>query len=213
MDPSEIIDIPYPLESLAQFAGGTTWILFLLSVEWWEPLTVLLEIRDLAILSVGTIILFWLCGVPYSQDQIHTLWVAVYTTALLWLSPPSSSSSQSSLQQQQQQQQQQRQNKRKGSSRAESSLADSVLKRLQWRDAETPEDILASTRLYGTVLVAIPFQVLHILDWGAQVQRYPLPILLGTTIGWSAATVFAVLWILVGGHEWLFPSNRLSFKD
>lgn len=40
-------------------------------------------------------------------------------------------------------------------------------------------DLLASSRLYGMLLFSIPFQVLSVLDRGVQIQRWPLPILLG----------------------------------
>ena len=57
-----------------------------------------------------------------------------------------------------------------------------------WQQSD-PETILASSRLHGTLLVAIPFQVLHILDWGAQVQRWPLPVIVGCTYGWIVGTL------------------------
>jgi len=40
-------------------------------------------------------------------------------------------------------------------------------------------DPISAARLYGIILVTIPFQVFSVLDHGAQVQRWPLPILLG----------------------------------
>ena len=40
-------------------------------------------------------------------------------------------------------------------------------------------DLLAANRLYGMLLVSIPFQVLTVLDRGIQIQRWPLPVILG----------------------------------
>eukprot|EP00540_Astrosyne_radiata_P023621 CAMPEP_0116867734 /NCGR_PEP_ID=MMETSP0418-20121206/26787_1 /TAXON_ID=1158023 /ORGANISM="Astrosyne radiata, Strain 13vi08-1A" /LENGTH=121 /DNA_ID=CAMNT_0004503589 /DNA_START=214 /DNA_END=576 /DNA_ORIENTATION=- len=52
------------------------------------------------------------------------------------------------------------------------------------KNVSMPQGKLSRCRVYGTILIAIPFQLLHILDWGAQIQRWPLPILIGCTTGW-----------------------------
>lgn len=41
------------------------------------------------------------------------------------------------------------------------------------------------------LLVAIPFQILNILDTGLQVQRWPIPILIGGSVGWIVSNLFA----------------------
>jgi hypothetical protein len=40
-------------------------------------------------------------------------------------------------------------------------------------------NLMATARLYCMLLFSIPFQVLAVLDKGVQIQRWPLPILLG----------------------------------
>ncbi len=45
------------------------------------------------------------------------------------------------------------------------------------------EDQINRYIMYSTILVAIPFQILNILDHGEQIQRWPMPIILGSTIG------------------------------
>ena len=50
-------------------------------------------------------------------------------------------------------------------------------------------DLLKTSRLYGTLLGSIPFQILAILDRGIQVQRWPIPIILGVTYGYVLGTV------------------------
>lgn len=40
-------------------------------------------------------------------------------------------------------------------------------------------DVLMASRLYGILALIIPFQVLSVLDHGAQISRWPLPILFG----------------------------------
>ena len=54
---------------------------------------------------------------------------------------------------------------------------------------------LATCRSYGTIITMVPCSLLLILDWGAQIQRWPIPIVLGSTIGWSLGTCIG----LVGG--------------
>lgn len=53
-------------------------------------------------------------------------------------------------------------------------------------------NLLATSRLYGMVLICIPFQVLQVLDAGAQVQRWPLPIVLGCTYGYVVGSLVGV---------------------
>lgn len=72
--------------------------------------------------------------------------------------------------------------------RTTESMADLPMLLNLWQQSD-PETILASSRMHGTLLVAIPFQILHILDWGAQVQRWPLPVIIGCTYGWIVGTL------------------------
>jgi hypothetical protein len=53
-------------------------------------------------------------------------------------------------------------------------------------------NLLASSRLYGMLLVSIPFQVLTVLDRGIQIQRWPMPILLGGTYGYVVGTMAGI---------------------
>jgi hypothetical protein len=51
-------------------------------------------------------------------------------------------------------------------------------------------------RFYVTLIMTIPFQILQILDSGLQVQRWPIPILLGSTVGWVVGNVVGLLMIV-----------------
>merc|ERR1719491_1516642 len=37
--------------------------------------------------------------------------------------------------------------------------------------------------VYSVMIITVPFMVLNILDHGDQIQRWPIPILLGSTVG------------------------------
>jgi hypothetical protein len=60
---------------------------------------------------------------------------------------------------------------------------------------------LASSRLYTTFLFAIPFQILSILDHGMQVQRWPLPLILGGSYGYVLGTIIGIC--LLGRQNYL----------
>jgi hypothetical protein len=65
----------------------------------------------------------------------------------------------------------------------------SILEGLPLKDYS---NLLAASRLYGMLLVSIPFQVLAVLDSGIQIQRWPIPILLGGTYGYVAGTLVGI---------------------
>jgi hypothetical protein len=54
-------------------------------------------------------------------------------------------------------------------------------------------DIIATSRLYTTLLCTIPFQVLSVLDHGLQIQRWPIPVLIGSTYGYIFGTLIGIL--------------------
>ena len=49
---------------------------------------------------------------------------------------------------------------------------------------------------HGTLFVTVPFMVLRLYDWGSQIQRWPLPILLGSTFGYAIGTIAGSIIIL-----------------
>jgi hypothetical protein len=64
-----------------------------------------------------------------------------------------------------------------------------ILQELPFADSS---NLLAFCRLYGMILTSVPFSVVTILDAGMQIQRWPLPILLGTTYGYVIGTFVGV---------------------
>jgi hypothetical protein len=55
---------------------------------------------------------------------------------------------------------------------------------------------MKTSRFYATLLMTIPFQILQILDSGLQVQRWPIPLLLGSTVGWVVGNVVGLLIVI-----------------
>lgn len=63
---------------------------------------------------------------------------------------------------------------------------------LLWHPNDDDDDNTKERLHRNTILlVAIPFQILHILDTGLQVQRWPIPILIGGSVGWIFSNLFA----------------------
>mmetsp|Transcript_12330 Transcript_12330/g.17005 ORF Transcript_12330/g.17005 Transcript_12330/m.17005 type:complete len:308 (-) Transcript_12330:45-968(-) len=56
-----------------------------------------------------------------------------------------------------------------------------------------------------TIIITVPFMILLILDWGIQSQRWPVPIILGNTIGHGLGMVIG---ILLGWGDWFFFRGR-----
>lgn len=60
---------------------------------------------------------------------------------------------------------------------------------------------------YGTIGVTTPFMILNILDHGSQIQRWPVPILLGGTVGYIVGNVIAIISGLLLLH-YKFPNRK-----
>ena len=164
LDPTEIIAVPYPLDRLAWFVGLTVTFCWLIMLSSWSHPRVML--RHMSHLLQGTLVSFvaiLLCGADPWNNVIHTLGSALYLTNLALVMHPWSDTD------------------------LKSSFAESMNHYLDGNDSMT------CSRFYGTVFGTIPFQVLNILDWGSQVQRWPLPILIGSTYGWIGGTLVGIM--------------------
>eukprot|EP00934_Nitzschia_sp_Nitz4_P003241 Nitzschia sp. Nitz4//scaffold246_size28974//13112//13958//NITZ4_008083-RA/size28974-snap-gene-0.2-mRNA-1//1//CDS//3329543915//3231//frame0 len=71
-----------------------------------------------------------------------------------------------------------------------STKARNALERLPFQDYS---NLLSTCRLYGVFFVSIPFHLVRVLDHGTQMQRWPLPILLGGTYGYIIGTFFGLV--------------------
>ena len=164
LDPTEIVAVPYPLERLAWFVGLTVTFGWLLMLSSWShPLMMFQHLSNLLQGTLVSCIAIILCGADPWNNILHTLGSALYLTNLALFMRPLSDTD------------------------LKLSFADSIHHTLDGTDRMT------SCRLYGTVLGTIPFQVLNVLDWGIQVQRWPLPVLIGSTYGWIGGTLVGII--------------------
>ena len=168
MDPTEIIVIPIPLSRLETFVGFAALSFFVVSVPWWQVGALWRQIQVLFLTTCAILVASILCGAHPTNNLLHTLLASFYVASLLTLNPPVfCDGSDWSLQQ--------------------------VLTR---STAQYGDDIVYTCRIYATLLIMIPFQILNILDSGLQVQRWPLPMILGSTVGWLTGSIAGFLWAI-----------------
>jgi hypothetical protein len=169
MDPTEIIAVPIPPLRLETFVGFSVLIMFVVSVSWWELAALWRELIVLTVATVSILAISILCGAHPQTNLLYTVLASFYVASLLSLYPP--------------------------------VFNDSVGWNLQQLFTSRPaarlgDDIVGACRFYVTLLVMVPFQILNILDSGLQVQRWPLPMLLGSTVGWGTGSILGLLWAL-----------------
>lgn len=179
MDPSDIILTPYALERLSLYVTVVfTTFLALASIQTQCIRSIMNLVLEVFYATLLFLGIFVLCGADPTQNILHTLWSALYVATLTWLTPCNNT-------------------------RKSNIFSAKLSLKLQLQD-----DILASYQLYGTVLGMIPVQILNILDWGAQVQRWPLPLLVGSTFGWVVGTSVGVIQI-----RWSEQSRSIHPKN
>jgi hypothetical protein len=74
------------------------------------------------------------------------------------------------------------------------NVSSKILEQLPFHDHS---DLLATCRLFGVLIGSIPFQLLQVLDWGVQIQRWPIPIVLGGTFGYVVGSIIGVLLLYI----------------
>ena len=72
-------------------------------------------------------------------------------------------------------------------------LTSDVLAQIPIRDRS---DILSVCRFYGMAIGSLPFQILLVLDRGLQTQRWPVPVILGVTLGYVVGSIMGL--VLIG---------------
>jgi hypothetical protein len=201
MDPTDIVLVPYDLLRLSRYIVQEFLALTVCSLVSSRSIPKLRYDLVCIILSTGLIFLvFVLCGAPPTPNVSHTVWAAVHTSVLLWLDPPVVSLASNS-----------------GVDQSPAtptafgflqSFGESVRGLVSGPAAIYPKEgkarapsqlqcQLKSIVAHSMLAVLIPFPILRLYDRGWQVQRWPVPIVLGTTYGWIAGMVGGTLWITV----------------
>jgi hypothetical protein len=167
---------------------------------WHHQLVV--RVQSTAVCSVWLVV----CGASPYQHGAHTLLAATYLSTLCFFDPPifghhTVSHPQTTT-----------------TAKSFDLLYDALLERLQGPQRRMPRNdddddgnnghyhdddddsivqqqqmILARTIWYSCIAGTIPMQILLLYDRGWQVQRWPIPIILGCTMGWIIGTVLGTI--------------------
>lgn len=172
MDPTEIIAVPIPLYRLENFVGFAALVLFIVSVPWWELVVLVNTLKTLGITTFAVLGMAILCGAHPVHNLLYTVLASFYVASLISLNPPVFNDA----------------------TRTTNNNKQLLLFTRRIDALVSGDDVMQSFRLYATLLTMIPFQILNILDSGLQAQRWPVPMLLGSTVGWILGSVLGLLW-------------------
>lgn len=174
LDPTVIIAIPYNLERLAIFVSMVVLVVLFDAAN--NRGQLIQRTSDLVQLSVLSWIIFILCGASPSLNIWHTVLAAIYFATLCWFDPPVFESKADVTR-----------------NSMHNGLLKNFLRRFRGQSVSCQQDIVATTVLNSTIAITIPLQILLLYDRGWQIQRWPVPVILGSTVGWVAGTVFGTI--------------------
>lgn len=177
LDPTEIVVIPYNLTRLCVYTLIT---LAVATASADRPTAQLMEVLRS---SIVVFLAMLLCGASPFDNLAHTYLAAVYLVTLCTLDPP----------------------------RFIGNDGDSVRpqQRSLWQRLYPPQQTGRSSSRRGgeplgsticcctTLALTIPFEVLLLYDRGWQWQRWPLPVMIGSTLGWALGCVMGTVWVRV----------------
>ena len=67
---------------------------------------------------------------------------------------------------------------------------------------------LTTCQTHGTLFGLVPCSILRLYDWGSQIQRWPLPLILGSTYGFVAGTVLSIVYYMIYYLYYCHNSNK-----
>ena len=182
MDPTDIVLVPYEVDRLAIFVICVIAASLGLEIATASFLTVVPSLfrewlATTALFCMAAVV----CGTPPTRDVYHTFWACSYVSTLVIILSGRTSHNQ---------------NPGGWHSRLVLPLLPGSQKKAKERwlfDAQ----LLSVCQVHATGFVTIPFQVLRLYDWGSQIQRWPLPILLGSTYGFVLGSIVGCILIVL----------------
>ena len=187
MDPTDIVKVPIDLPRLFLHVSVVLFVATLLTQHNNNILTKLWELTKLTFIVFVTMIV---CGASPYQDQWHTMMAAVYLTTLLTWDPPIFNESHDKTKPQ--------------SLRIRVLRGGSSLCSLQ--------DRVAVAVSHCTLATTIPLQILRLYDRGWQIQRWPVPVILGSTYGWILGVLVGTLWAVRASSSSLSQDSSSPFR-
>lgn len=173
---------------------------------------VLRMLRHLGILTAWTVAVFVLCGASPTENVLHTVLASISFVTLGWFDTPAlygnyshttppTTTQETAI----------KKSPLMGSSSM--PLIDVWHQRLRGRHqdwmttAQRQQLFLERCVFFSCIVCTIPCQILLLYDRGWQVQRWPCPVIIGSTIGW-------IVGVLLGAaHISLHQFNPTRFAD
>jgi hypothetical protein len=202
MDPTEMVLVPYDLQRLGIYVLGTTFFSIITTSD-----NDLIFIKTIIIVqwTVISLVAMIVCGASWHEHIWYSLAAALYVVTLAFWDPspiffgerrPDGP------------------HRRKNAVGATSMTLGFqhqyryqnrlFLERFSLEPAsrqQQPRDSpewLATVTAHLVMAATIPIQILRLYDWGMQIQRWPVPTIIGATIGWALALILGtplVLWL------------------
>lgn len=140
--------------------------------------------------SLVALALMILAGVSPVTHILHTALSAFYCAALCLSDPPIVVSSTAPI-----------------------TFSEHVRYRLRGLEGNNKQQaIVARACSQGTIAGTVVLQILRLYDRGWQVQRWPVPVIMGSTIGWTVGAIVGTLWNVLH-QETSRLEQKLSEKD
>lgn len=139
-------------------------------------------------ISILALSIMLLSGASTTQYLGHTILAALYSTTLALWDPPLTCGLVSSPA------------KSLGtvSSPSSRSLTVELITRL--RKVQSVEEYVQRSVAQGTITGCVLMQILRLYDRGWQVQRWPIPVILGSTLGWCIGLILGSVLVTLQAH-------------
>ena len=205
LDPTEIVLIPIPLDRLFLSSSAVAFVTvlssssssFLLSSSSsssYNDRLLLQKVLDVLQLTIVVALTMFLCGAsPYANIE-HTFLAALFLSSLIAMDLPFDNL--------QQQQQESRQAMRTTETTMTNTTSPILDNNILWRISPSSSSTMSTTphdgwlcqiRGHCTVAITIVCQILLLYDRGWQIQRWPVPTILGSAIGWTLGVLVSVI--------------------
>lgn len=181
IDPTDIVLIPYNLTRLTLYVL-TTVVVALLAVHSQKQQAVMVVLRQQLLPWTA---MFWcimiLSGTNPTVHPLHNILGAMYSTTLCLLDPPFVTSADTGA------------SIPPAAAAASQRQLTTLLGQRFAGSSSSQHNVVSRTMAQGTLAGAAALQILRLYDRGWQVQRWPVPLIVGSSVGWAVGLLVGTL--------------------
>jgi hypothetical protein len=205
MDPTEMVLVPYDLQRLGIYVLGTTFFSIITTTD-----NDLIFIKTILIVQWTAIcfVAMIICGASWHEHAWHSLAAALHVVTLSSWDPTPIFFDETT-----------RRRRRarppfRENTAAGATTAALIVKQYHYHNRlflerfslepasrqQRPRDSqewLSTVIAHFVMAVTIPLQILRLYDWGMQIQRWPVPAILGASTSWALALIFGTPLVLL----------------